>query len=263
MMIVHSCWLLVDGKKMITNFYCEPENIKRDSLKIVGDEKKHIISVLRYKKGDSIDVVDGRGNMYQVEIADIMKNEINCKIIQKRPGENEPKIHLSLAQPLCQGYKMDWLIEKATEIGVGSIIPILTERTIIKLADSQKEKVKTDRWRKIAIASMKQSLRSFLPDIKPVIQLKKLLPEIKKYDLTLVGSLESDAKNLRDIRQLKKYPKKILAIVGPEGGFTDEELTQLKPAGAIPISLGQRRLRSETAGIVLSALVLYELGNWK
>jgi 16S rRNA (uracil1498-N3)-methyltransferase len=250
-------------KKMITNFYCEPGNIKRDSLRIVGEEKKHIISVLRYKKGDSIDVVDGRGNVYKVEITDIEKDEINCKIIQKKPGENEPKIHLSLAQSLCQGYKMDWLVEKATEIGASSVIPLLTERTIIKLGDSKKEKAKMNRWRKIAIASMKQSLGSFLPDIKPVTRLKKLLPEIKKYDLTLMGSLESDAKNIKNILQLGKSPKRILAIVGPEAGFTDEELTQLKSEGAIPVSLGQRRLRTETAGIVLSSLVLYELGNWK
>ena len=108
---------------------------------------------------------------------------------------------------------------------------------------------------------MKQSLRAFLPDIKPVIHLKRLLPEIRKYDLTLVGSLAADAKNLRDIRQLKKSPKNILAIVGPEAGFSNEELNQLKSAGAIPISLGKRRLRTETAGIVLSSLVLYELGN--
>ncbi|MGB2698367.1 MAG: 16S rRNA (uracil(1498)-N(3))-methyltransferase [Candidatus Zixiibacteriota bacterium] len=244
---------------MITYFYSKPENIKKDTLKIPGEEKKHIVSVLRYKEGDSIDVVDGRGYVYKVEIADIKKNEIHCKIISKKSGENEPKIQLSLAQSLCKGYKMDWLIEKATEIGVSSVIPLLTERTIIKLGDSKKEKAKIDRWRKIAIASMKQSLRSFLPDIKPVTQLKKLLPEIRKYDLTLVGSLESDAENLRDLRQLKKSTKNILAIVGPEAGFTDEELNQLKSAGAIPVSLGRRRLKTETAGIVLSSLVLYEL----
>ena len=244
---------------MITNFYCEPENINRDSLRIVGEEKKHIVSVLRCKKGDLIDVADGRGNVYRVEIADIKKDEVHCKIISEKSAENEPEIHLSLAQPLCQGYKMDWLIEKATEIGVSSVIPLLTERTIVKLGDSKKEKAKTHRWRKIAIASMKQSLRSFLPDIKPVTQFKKLLPEIKKYDLTLLGSLESDAKNLKDILQLEKSTKKILAVVGPEAGFTDEELFQLKSAGAIPVRLGQRRLRTETAGIVLSTLVMYEL----
>lgn len=244
---------------MITNFYCEPENIKKDTLKITGEEKKHIVSVLRYKKGDSIDVVDGRGNVYQVEIADIKKNEIHGKIILKKSGENEPEIHLTLAQPLCKSYKMDWLIEKATEIGISSIIPLVTERTIIKLGDLKKEKAKIDRWRKIAIASMKQSLRSVLPDIKPVTRLDQLLPQIRKYDLTLVASLESDARNLREIRQLKKSIRKILAIVGPEAGFTDDELTQLKSAGVIPVSLGKRRLRTETAGIMLSTLVLYEL----
>ncbi len=246
---------------MITNFYCEPENIKKDNLKITGEEKKHIVSVLRYNKGDSIDVVDGRGNIYQVEITDVGKNEIKCKIISKNIGENEPEIHLTLAQPLGKGYKMDWVVEKATEIGVSSIIPLITERTIIKLGDLKKEKAKIDRWRKIAIASMKQSLRSVLPDIKPVTKLDQLLTQIRKYELTLIGSLESDAKSLKNLSQLKKPLRKILVIVGPESGFTDDELTQLKSAGAIPLSLGKIRLRTETAGIVLSSLVLYELGE--
>ena len=246
---------------MITYFYSRPENIKKDNLKITGEEKKHIVSVLRYKEGDSIDVVNGRGHIYRVRITDISKSEIQCKIVSRKPGENEPEIDLSLAQSLCKGHKMDWLIEKATEIGVRSVIPLLTERAVVKLGDSKKERTKIDRWRKIATASMKQSLRAFLPDIKPVIHLKRLLPEIRKYDLTLVGSLAADAKNLRDIRQLKKSPKNILAIVGPEAGFSNEELNQLKSAGAIPVSLSKRRLRTETAGIVLSSLVLYELGN--
>jgi 16S rRNA (uracil1498-N3)-methyltransferase len=246
---------------MVTNFYCEPENIKKDSLRIVGEEKKHIVSVLRGKKGDLIDVVDGIGNKYKVRIIDIEKNSIQGKILSRKKGENEPKVHLTLAQSICKGYKMDWLIEKATEIGVSSIIPILTERTVVKVADAKKEKTKMDRWKKIAIASMKQSLRSVLPEIKGITKLNALLSQIKKYDLTLMGSLKQDAKSLKDLSRLRKALKKILVIVGPEAGFTEDELVKLRSAGAISVSLGKRRLRTETAGIVLCSLALYELGE--
>jgi len=246
---------------MITFFYTKSECIKKDTLKILGEEKKHIVSVLRYKEGDLIDVVDGIGNRYHVEITDIQKNEIQCRILSRKKGENEPKIHLTLAQSICKGYKMDWLVEKVTEVGVSSIIPLVTKHTVVKLGDSKKEKAKIERWKKIAIASMKQSLRSVLPEIKPAANVGQLLPQIRRFDLTLTGSLESNAKSLRDIRQLIKSSGKILAIVGPEAGFSEDEMAQLKSAGAVPVSLGGRRLRTETAGIILSSLVLHELGE--
>lgn len=246
---------------MITNFYCEPQNIKGRNLRIVGQEKRHIVSVLRHKKGDLIDVVDGIGNKYRVRIADIKKNELQGEIISRKKGENEPKIDLSLAQSLCKGFKMDWVVEKATEIGVSSIIPLLTEKSEVKIESEKKEKVKINRWKRKALSAMKQSLRSRLPSIGEITSLERLLTRIEEFDFTLFGSLKRGALRLKQAAPFRDQPEKILVIVGPEAGFTQGELEKLSEVNAIPVNLGQRRLRTETAGIIFSFLVLYESGG--
>jgi len=259
---------------MITNFYVNPENVEKDSLKIVGEEAKHILTVLRYQKGETIEVVDGSGIKYKVLIQDWGKDYVEGKILLKTRRENEPITHLTLAQAICKGVRMNFLIEKATEIGVSAIIPILTEKSLVKINEIPEEdgstyltaKGKKERWRRLAIAGMKQSLRSILPDIQNPAKFDDLLPKIKTFDLSLIASLEKGAKSLREFGELKtrlRNPKdslrKVLIMVGPEAGFTEEELFKAKASGAIPITLGSRRLRAETAGIVLSSLVLYEL----
>lgn len=260
--------------EMITNFYVNPENVGKDSLKIVGEEAKHILTVLRYQKGETIEVVDGSGIKYKVLIQDWGKDYVEGKILLKTRRENEPITHLTLAQAICKGVRMNFLIEKATEIGVSAIIPILTEKSLVKINEIPEEdgstyltaKGKKERWRRLAIAGMKQSLRSILPDIQNPAKFDDLLPKIKTFDLSLIASLEKGAKSLREFGELKtrlRNPKdslrKVLIMVGPEAGFTEEELFKAKASGAIPITLGSRRLRAETAGIVLSSLVLYEL----
>lgn len=169
---------------------------------------------------------------------------------------------------------MNFLIEKATELGVSCIIPILTEKSLVKMEEISEEddsiffaaKGKKERWRRLAIASLKQSLRSILPEIKNPIKFEEFLPQIKTFDLSLIASLEKGAKSLREFDELKSqlrnpkdYLRHVLIMVGPEAGFSEEEISQAKSSGAIPITLGSRRLRTETAGIVLSSLVLYEL----
>lgn len=246
---------------MITNFYCEPENIRGDTLRIMGEETRHIVSVLRSKKGDLIDVVDGIGNKYRVRIAHIEKDEIQGEIISRKKGENEPEIHLSLAQSLCKGYKMDLVVEKATEIGVSSIIPLLTEQTEVKIESQRKESLKIERWKRKALSAMKQSLRSRLPLIDKMTPLGELLRHIKDFDLALFGSLQKGARKLKQAAPFEGHPERVLVIVGPEAGFTERELKQLSESNAIPVSLGRRRLRTETAGIMLSCLVFYVLGE--
>jgi 16S rRNA (uracil1498-N3)-methyltransferase len=259
---------------MITNFYVNPENVAEDSLKIVGEEAKHIVTVLRYQKGKIIDVVDGCGVYYRVLIQDLGKDYVEGKILSEIIKENEPITHLTLAQAICKPVRMDLLIEKATEIGVSTIIPILTENTVVKIGKIAEEngsvspvaRRKTERWRRVAIASMKQSLRSILPNIQNPTKFDDLLPKIETLDLCLIASLEEGAKSLRECDEFKnrlrnrKVPlRNVLIMVGPEAGFTEDEVSKAKTFGAIPITLGLRRLRTETAGIVFSSLVLYEL----
>jgi 16S rRNA (uracil1498-N3)-methyltransferase len=244
---------------MITNFYTPADQIAGDILTIDGEEAKHILSVLRRKIGDEIDVVDGQGNKYRVRIEKVSKGNMKANILSRTHMENEPDCRITLAQAVCRRERMDFLIEKATEIGVSSIIPIITERNTVKVNDVPRERKKTDRWRKIAIAAMKQSLRTVLPEIHNVIGFDQLLPRIKNFDLSLIASLDKDSKSLKQCKELKEEVKSVLLIVGPEAGFTDEELSQAKAMGAIPITLGSRRLRTETAGVLFASLVLHEL----
>jgi 16S rRNA (uracil1498-N3)-methyltransferase len=248
---------------MITNFYTKPENIQKDTLTIDGDEAKHILSVMRYRTGDTISVVDGCGVKYNVLIEKTSKASLQSKILSRIRKENEPACHVTLAQAVCRQERMDFLIEKATEIGVFSIIPIQTERGLVKVSSTSKSKSKIQRWSRIAIASMKQSLRTVLPEIENITPFENLLSRIKSYDLCLIASLEKDSKNLRDCAELKRKARKILLIVGPEAGFAPDELSKAKLQGAIPITLGSRRLRTETAGVLFLSLILhhlYELG---
>lgn len=244
---------------MITNFYTSPEKISKETLTIDGDEARHILLVLRRGAGDEIDVVDGRGTKYRVMIEEVSRDFLQGRILARTRMENEPDCYVILAQAICRKERMDFLIEKATEIGVSSIIPIVTERNLVKVGGAAREKTKTDRWRRLAIAAMKQSLRTVLPEIHEVTPFDQLLPQIGNFDLCLIASLDKDAKSVKECEQLKTRPNRVLLIVGPEAGFTEEELTQAKARGAIPVSLGSRRFRTDTAGVVFSALVLHQL----
>ncbi|MGB2805348.1 MAG: 16S rRNA (uracil(1498)-N(3))-methyltransferase [Candidatus Zixiibacteriota bacterium] len=246
---------------MITNFYTNPEKINKETLTIEGDEARHILSVLRHGAGDEIDVVDGRGTKHRVLIEEASRDFLQGRIVSQTRMENEPQCHITLAQAICRKERMDFLVEKATEIGVSSIIPIVTERNLVKVDDASREKSKIERWRRLAIAAMKQSLRTVLPEIRDVTPFDQLLPQIGNFDLCLIASLDKDAKNVRDCEQLKTKPDRVLLIVGPESGFTDEELTQAKALGATPVSLGSRRLRTETAGVVFLSLALHQLAG--
>jgi 16S rRNA (uracil1498-N3)-methyltransferase len=246
---------------MITNFYTSPDKIGKETLTIEGQEARHILSVLRRGAGDVIDVVDGRGSKYRVEIEEISRDFLQGKILSRTYRENEPDCHVTLAQAVCRQERMDFLIEKATEIGVSSIIPILTERGLIKAGEISRQNRKLDRWRRLAIAAMKQSLRTVLPDIPDIVRFEQLLAKMESFDLCLIASPDKGSKSLKECGQLRKGLKRVLLIVGPEAGFTDDEVAKARGQGAIPVSLGSRRLRTETAGVVFSSLAMHLLGD--
>jgi 16S rRNA (uracil1498-N3)-methyltransferase len=246
---------------MITYFYVDPKNVGRDFLRIEGEEAKHICLVLRKGEGEIIDVVDGEGMKYQVQVTAKGKDWVQGRIISQTRKENEPFTELTLAQALIKGVRMDFLVEKVTEIGVSSIIPLITGKSLIKLEKGSKVISRVNRWKRIAISGMKQSLRSKLPEIQNPVSFQELLAKVKDYDLAIIACQTKKSKSLKEIFEPKRRLKKVLLLVGPESGFTQEELDLSLKSGIIPVSLGPRRLRSETAGIVFSSMVLQELGD--
>lgn len=239
------------------SFYVNPKDVRGNELIFKNEEVHHLSRTLRKKRGDRIWAVDGEGSAYEVELLYIAKNEARGKIVKTRRRIGEPVAEVSLAQAVLKGDKFDWLVEKATEIGVRRIIPFLCT-TSVTVAGPQKHA----RWKRTALAAMKQSGRSILPEITPVKEFHQVLALGVNchYRLVAYTSPESTPFHIPKDSRRAVTPKAIL-IVGPEGGLTEEEIEQAVEHSFQTISLGPRRLRAETAGIVLSTLVLSRLGE--
>lgn len=240
------------------SYFVEPKNVFDDELVISGEEAHHISRVMRKKTGERIWVVDGEGGTYEVEVSNKDKNRLHCKILKKRRRVGEPVAHVTLAQGVLKGEKFELLIQKATEIGVSKIIPMLSERTIVKPGKNKKT-----RWSTIARSAMKQCGRSIIPKITEPLPLNKVLSQGIDSSLRFIAQAHESSKPLHHYftESARLSHKKALIVVGPEGGFTEEEVELAQEQGFKKVSLGSRRLRAETAGIVFSALVLSQLGE--
>jgi 16S rRNA (uracil1498-N3)-methyltransferase len=228
-------------------FYCPPGNITATSVRIDGEEFVHLARVMRKKEGDDICVVDGNGKAYDVRLESIQKTTATGTIRHTHEQFHEQALHVSLAVGILKNpSKFDFLIEKVTELGVREIIPLRTERTIPDYA-------KVDRWQKLALAGMKQCGRSYLPRVRELLSLRELFAKREPSDVTLIAHERSS--DLPRFDQLvSKNIRSLLILVGPEGGFSDDEVTFCVSAGCQLFTLGDRRLRTETAAIVTAAL---------
>ncbi len=221
---------------------------------ITGAEAKHITKVLRHKAGDELFGTDGRGNEFRLRIEQARGTTIICRIVEKKTGRREPKHRLALAQALLKGDKLSQVVEGATEVGVNEIIPFVSKRVIGKMGETKRRRLE-----KVAISGMKSSLRTVLPKIGEVVDILRLLKRFAEFSQVLVAYEEEKETGLAQV--LKRDIQSLLLIVGPEGGFTDDEIKQMKEAGAIPFTLGPRRLKAETAALVVSSLCLGLLGD--
>lgn len=226
-------------------FYVPAEHIIDSHIAIVGEEAKHIARVLRKEPGDIIWIVDGKGKAYECLLRLVTVELVECEILYEHHHFHEPDIDVTLAvAQLKNPSRMDWLIEKGTEIGVRTIIPLQTERTIVRSA-------KEDRWNNIAIASMKQCGRSILPRIQHPMPLTELLSTSRQYDMKLIPYERTDhILFIAEAMKHRKPPRSVLIIIGPEGGFTEKEISTAEEFGFMQVSLGRRRLRTETAALV-------------
>ncbi len=234
-------------------FYVSPHNVRGRSLTLDGDEHKHLIKVLRRKVGEHVIAVDGVGNTYEVEITALTPNATHCQILSSSCRNNEPDVRVTLAQSILkQPAKFDFLVEKTTELGVSQIIPMVTERVISRSA-------KVERWQHVALAAMKQSYRSVLPLISPLSRFDDVLSRSKEFELKLLPHEQAESSQfIGSVIERDEKAKSTLLLIGPEGGFADDEVKKAMLHGFIPVSLGKRRLRAETAGIVAIA---YAVGN--
>ena len=241
-------------------FFVPEEQIVENKIKILGQDVNHIVNVLRLKILDEIIVCDkDNGKSYITKINCIDKDYVEVEIVRENIETTESNVSIDLFQGLPKFDKMEYIIQKATEIGVKNILPVSLERCIVKI-DKKTEIKKLDRWQKIAEVAAKQSKRDYIPKIEKILNIENICQNIEKYDIILIAyenekanSLKTELKRLKGIDNLK-----IGVIVGPEGGFSEKEVQKLVSLGAKCVTLGERILRTETASLVLLSDIIYE-----
>ena len=245
-------------------FYVSKEQITDDKVYIDGTDVNHIKNVLRKKIDDKINICnsDTQKN-YECVIKNIEENKIVCKILDEVKSLAESNLNITIFQGLPKSDKMELIIQKATELGVKTIVPVITKRTVIKLKDKDKQN-KVDRWRKIAEVAAKQSGRDIIPTIENIINIADI--KFDEFDKIFVLYENEEKISIKDeIEQLKNDNKEELNIgivIGPEGGFAESEIEQLRLNQNVSVvTLGKRILRTETVALVVSGILMYELGD--
>lgn len=240
-------------------FFIE-ENLRNDDLfTIQGQDLKHIRDVLRLKLGDELELVSEL-SVYICELSLVTKTIAEARIIEKLEKVNEPHVRLSLFQGMPKASKMEIILQKCTEIGISEFHPVTTERSVIKIRDIDKESRKLDRWRSIVEESAKQSRRDIVPSLGRILSFEDMMTMLK--DKIVLVPYELEKKNTLEVFFKKiSEPKEICIVIGPEGGFGISEIEALKNIGAHTVTLGRRILRTETAGVAVSSIILYELGD--
>ena len=240
-------------------YFTEPENIKDGFIEIFSDEAKHILNVMRMEIGDKLTICDGQSNDYLCRICETGKNCLKAKIEETTRSESEPKTKITLYQGLPKSDKMELIIQKCVEIGVCRIVPVITERAVVKIEKGAKEDKKTERWQKIAESAAKQSGRGIIPAVERPMKFKDAIEEAVKNGEAIIPYENEKDRGLKEFVKNSKA-ENIGIFIGPEGGFDTKEIEFAVENGVMSVTLGKRILRTETAGIVTSAIVLYELG---
>lgn len=231
----------------------------KEQMTISGMDAHHIQDVLRMQVGTRVQVVADDGVSALMEITGFTGNTVAVKEIEILRESHEPSVQLTLLQGLAKGEKMELIIQKAVEIGVGDIHPVAMVHSVVRL-DGPKAAKKVERWQKISEAAAKQSKRDRIPTIHPVRKLTEVLAELD-CDLLLMAYESENQLGLREALQRHPQAERIALIIGPEGGLSNEEVAAAEEAGAQVVTLGPRILRTETAGLVAASAILYETGN--
>ena len=240
-------------------FYVTPEQINEDIVTITGTDVNHIKNVLRMKQGEEIVICNGQGKDCYCIINKVSETTIIADIRDSKDTKAELKTRITLFQGLPKKDKMELIIQKAVELGVYEIIPVMTKRVVVKLEYKKKEEKKLERWQAIAEGAAKQSGRGIIPKIQPLMTYKDAVSAASGMDLALIPY--ENAEGMRYTRSIMSSLTKFNSIgvfIGPEGGFEESEIELAKANKIVPITLGNRILRTETAGLAtLSMMVLH------
>ena len=231
-------------------FFVNSCDIDQNDLVLTGNNAKHISFSLRMAPGERIAVCDGKGIDYLCEISRFTSDSVFCKVVERKPNEAEPPYRAVLYQALAKGEKMDYIIQKAVEFGVAEIVPFESSRCIAKLREGSAEK-KISRWQRIAEEAAKQCGRGFIPTVSEPMSFTQAIRSCGGEGISFMCYESEDQRSVSELERAEKYS----FFIGPEGGFSPDEVETARAAGIIPVSLGKRILRTESAsGFVLACL---------
>ena len=247
-------------------FYAPPRAFTNgfDSVELASEEARHLRDVLRLKPGDEVYVFDGTGKEFRCHIEESRRDAARLKIINEvEPARRESPLLLTLAVALLKGEKFDLVVQKATELGAARIVPVVTTHADIRLRDESDAAKRVARWQRIALEAAKQSGRAVVPEVDSPVSFESLIQSAPANSPTVrLMFSERDGQSLSEAR--KKFSgtlSSLTALVGSEGGWTDEEIADALDAGWIIVTLGGRILRAETAAITVAALLQHLCGD--
>ncbi len=242
-------------------FFVEKKNVnlENNTCIIEGEDVKHISKVLRCRVGEELEICDNDNNEYICEITNIDKSQVDLNILKRVDIKRESDLKIKVYQGLPKGPKMEMILQKLTEVGVDEIILVQTKRTVVKV-DDKKEDKKIERWERIIYEAAKQSKRGKIPKLRGVLSFKEALADMKENDFNIAPYENEKTKTIKQAIRGKDI-NNIGIFVGPEGGFEGTEINAIEEIGGQSVSLGPRILRTETASLVASSIVLYELSD--
>jgi 16S rRNA (uracil1498-N3)-methyltransferase len=245
-------------------FYAPPSafNSALDSVTLATEEARHLRDVLRLKVGDKVYVFNGAGQEFQCTVEESRRDSAELKVIaQITPARPESELQLTLAVALLKGEKFDLVVQKATELGVSHIVPLVTKLADIRLRDESDAAKRVARWQRIALEAAKQSGRAVVPMVAAPVSFASLIAEPAEPGMKRLMFSEREGKSLKAAADLTGTATRITALVGSEGGWTDEELNGAQQAGWAIVTLGGRTLRAETAAIAVAVLLQHLAGD--
>ena len=241
------------------HFFVSPQQVKEEKIYVEGSDVNHIKNVLRMKLGEKLTVNDGEGWQYLCEVESYEADMAVLHIVEKSKAETELASRIYLFQGLPKQDKMELIVQKAVELGAYQVIPVSTKRAVVKL-DAKKAGKKVERWQQIAVSAAKQAGRGIVPTVGEVCTYAQALKMAEELDVVLIPyelaeGIEETKKIIAGIRP----GQSVGVFIGPEGGFEEEEVKLAMEAGAKPVTLGRRILRTETAGLTTLSVLMFHL----
>lgn len=244
----------------MTRFFIPTDHIRGNTVFLEGSDHHHLLNVLRKKVGDEITVLNGKGEEFLARVIEIKPSAVTAEIVAIVNRPVEPRVKINLLQGLPKADKFEWIIQKNTELGISRFQPVITERSTIRL-DAEARMKKWERWSKIIKSAAEQSGRTLIPELEMVKDWELTIGNLRP-GLTLIPWEGETERSLKSVLEAEKVlPTEINVLIGPEGGFSVNEINEAREHGAIPITLGPRILRTETAGLVAATAILYHFGD--